>query len=57
MYSIRIFERSQIIFLKNEENLSLICSNCDANLPTYKSKNKGNGRHYRRIKYKEGKSY
>lgn len=30
------------------ENLRLICSNCDANLPTYKSKNKGNGRTYRR---------
>lgn len=30
------------------ENLRLVCSNCDANLPTYKSKNKGNGRAYRR---------
>ena len=30
------------------ENLRLVCSNCDANLPTYKSKNKGNGRLYRR---------
>lgn len=32
------------------ENLRLICSNCDANLPTYKSKNRGNGRTYRRKK-------
>lgn len=32
------------------ENLRLICSNCDANLPTYKSKNRGNGREYRRKK-------
>ena len=30
------------------KNLRLICSNCDANLPTYKAKNKGNGRTYRR---------
>jgi len=29
-------------------NLRCVCSNCDANLPTYKSKNKGNGREYRR---------
>lgn len=25
------------------ENLRLVCPNCDAQLPTYKSKNKGNG--------------
>lgn len=31
-------------------NLRLICSNCDSTLPTYKSKNKGNGREYRRKK-------
>lgn len=30
------------------ENLRLICSNCDANLPTYKAKNVGNGRTFRR---------
>lgn len=38
-------------------NLRLICPNCDAQLPTYKSKNKGKGRHARRQRYKEGKSY
>lgn len=26
------------------ENLRIICPNCDAQLPTYKSKNRGNGR-------------
>jgi hypothetical protein len=26
------------------DNLRLVCSNCDATLPTYKAKNKGNGR-------------
>lgn len=26
------------------ENLRLVCSNCDSQLSTYKSKNKGNGR-------------
>lgn len=39
------------------DNLRLICSNCDATLPTYKSKNKGNGRFFRRKRYLEGKSY
>lgn len=33
------------------ENLRLVCSNCDSQLPTYKSKNTGNGgRPNRRIK-------
>lgn len=39
------------------ENLRLICPNCDAQTPTYKSKNRGSGRHYRRERYKLGKSY
>lgn len=38
-------------------NLRLICSNCDSTLPTYKSKNKGNGRYKRRQRYKDNKSY
>lgn len=38
-------------------NLRLVCGNCDMQLPTYKSKNKGNGRAYRRQRYSEGKSY
>lgn len=38
-------------------NLRLICNNCDALLPTYKNKNKGNGRANRRKRYKENKSY
>lgn len=38
-------------------NLRLICPNCDAQLPTYKSRNIGNGRAYRRQRYAEGKSY
>ena len=39
------------------DNLRLICPNCDSQLPTFKSRNKGNGRHYRRQRYAEGKSY
>jgi hypothetical protein len=39
------------------DNLRLVCGNCDMQLPTYKSKNKGNGRHFRRERYAEGKSY
>ena len=38
-------------------NLRLVCGNCDMQLPTYKSKNKGNGRAYRRKRYVEGKSF
>lgn len=41
----------------NKNNLRLICPNCDSQLDTYKSKNKGNGRYLRRKRYKEGKSY
>lgn len=39
------------------ENLRMICCNCDAQTDTYKSKNIGNGRYYRRERYKQGKSY
>lgn len=38
-------------------NVRRICPNCHAQTPTFKSKNKGNGRHSRRIRYREGKSY
>lgn len=38
-------------------NLRLICPNCDAQTPTYKSRNRGKGRAYRRQRYAEGKSY
>ena len=38
-------------------NLQLVCGNCDMQLPTYKGKNLGKGRYYRRIRYAEGKSY
>jgi 5-methylcytosine-specific restriction endonuclease McrA len=41
----------------NLSNLRLLCPNCDAQTPTYKGKNKGNGRHWRRQRYQEGKSY
>ena len=40
-----------------EENLSILCPNCHSQTDTYKGRNAGNGRHYRRIRYKEGKSY
>jgi len=39
------------------QNLRMVCHNCDAQLPTYKNKNRGNGRHTRRQRYSEGKSY
>jgi len=41
----------------NLSNLRFICPNCDALLPTYKNRNKGNGRHKRRQRYKKGLSY
>jgi hypothetical protein len=39
------------------ENLCLVCPNCDSQLPTYKSRNLGKGRHYRRQRYAGGQSY
>jgi len=39
------------------ENLRLICPNCDSQLPTYKSRNRGKGRHFRRQRYADGQSY
>ena len=39
------------------DNLRLICPNCHAQTDTYKAKNTGSGRFYRRKRYKEGKSY
>lgn len=39
------------------ENLRLVCPNCDSQLPTYKSRNRGRGRHARRQRYADGKSY
>lgn len=39
------------------DNVCLICPNCHSQTPTYKGRNKGKGRHYRRKRYAEGKSY
>lgn len=39
------------------ENLRLVCPNCDSQLSTYKSRNRGNGRSFRRQRYADGKSY
>ena len=35
------------------DNIQLVCSNCDATLDTYKSKNKGRGRDSKRRKYRQ----
>lgn len=40
----------------NEDNVCLICPNCHSQTDTYKSKNKGNGRHKRMLRYYERKS-
>jgi predicted nucleic acid-binding Zn ribbon protein len=39
------------------ENIRFICPNCHSQTDTYKAKNVGNGRHYRRKRYNDGKSY
>src|SRR6201991_3105719 len=39
------------------ENLRLLCPNCDSQLPTYKSRNRGKGRHYRRQRYADGQAF
>lgn len=39
------------------ENLRLVCPNCDSQLPTFKARNRGSGRAWRRQRYADGKSY
>lgn len=38
-------------------NLECLCPNCHSQTPTYKNRNKGNGRHARRVRYSLDKSY
>ena len=40
-----------------EENVCLLCPNCHSQTPTYKGRNMGNGRHSRRERYAQNKSY
>lgn len=40
-----------------KENLRLVCCNCDAQLPTSKGRNRGNGRLTRKIKYRNNSEY
>jgi len=39
------------------ENLRFICPNCHSQTDTYKARNRGKGRHYRRERYASGQSY
>ena len=39
------------------KNLKILCPNCHSLTPTYKALNVGNGRHKRKMRYKEGKSF
>lgn len=39
------------------QNLTLLCPNCHAQTETYKGRNRGNGRAYRRERYAAGKSF
>ncbi len=39
------------------ENCELLCPSCHSVTPTYKGKNRGNGRAARRQRYQDGKSY
>jgi hypothetical protein len=41
----------------NLNNLKLLCPNCHSLTPTYRALNKGYGRHNRRERYHDGKSY
>jgi len=40
-----------------KSNFRLVCAMCDSQLPTYKGRNKGNGRYNRRRRYQQGLSY
>lgn len=39
------------------ENVRMVCPNCDSQLPTFKARNRGRGRHFRRERYRAGLSY
>jgi hypothetical protein len=39
------------------ENLTLLCPNCHSQTDTFTGKNRGKGRHERRVRYAQGKSY
>lgn len=41
----------------SRNNLECLCPNCHSQTPTYKAKNIGKGRHIRRQRYRDGKSY
>ena len=41
----------------HRENLRTVCPNCDSQLPTFKNRNHGNGRHARRERYANGQSF
>ncbi|WP_422750041.1 HNH endonuclease [Mycobacterium sp. WMMD1722] len=41
----------------NNRRENLVCPNCDSQLATYKGRNRGQGRHYRRQRYADGKSF
>ncbi|TNM40451.1 HNH endonuclease [Nocardioides albidus] len=41
----------------HRDNLRMVCPNCDSQLPTFKSRNRGKGRHFRRERYANGQSY
>jgi Zn finger protein HypA/HybF involved in hydrogenase expression len=40
-----------------EDNLTLLCPNCYSMTKTYKGANRGNGRHNRMIRYRNGLSF
>lgn len=39
------------------DNLRMVCPNCDSQLPTFQSRNRGKGRYLRRERYANGQSY
>ncbi|MFD0805488.1 HNH endonuclease signature motif containing protein [Nocardioides caeni] len=41
----------------HRDNLRMVCPNCDSQLPTFKSRNRGKGRHSRRQRYANGQSF
>jgi hypothetical protein len=62
-----IWQNKEIVFVldhidgnsnnNTRANLRLVCPNCDSQLPTFKARNKGNGRHSRKERRLAGKSY
>lgn len=66
-YKLNVWEGKDLVLIMDHvdgnsennvrSNIRFVCPNCDTQLPTYCGRNKGNGRHHRRVRYDKGNYY